>query len=95
MATLFFSSRSVRTWAVVAGERYPLDMPTSPVVGIAHETALTELLEHAYCSGVRHPVPLGHGQFSLDAVGLLPQLVHTTAGDELALFQQSHDRRHP
>ncbi|MFD8097561.1 substrate-binding domain-containing protein [Streptomyces malaysiensis] len=31
-------------------------MPTSPVVGIAHETALTELLEHAYCSGVRHPV---------------------------------------
>ncbi|WP_030382677.1 MULTISPECIES: hypothetical protein [unclassified Streptomyces] len=41
------------------------------------------------------PVPLGHGQFSLDAVGLLPQLVHATASDDLALFQQPHDRRHP
>ncbi|MGW4728561.1 LacI family DNA-binding transcriptional regulator [Streptomyces shenzhenensis] len=40
---------------VVAGERYPPGMPTSPVVGIAHETALTELLEHAYRSGARRP----------------------------------------
>ncbi|MFJ8021526.1 hypothetical protein [Streptomyces sp. NPDC096311] len=34
-------------------------------------------------------------QSGLDAVGLLPQLVHATASDELTLFQQPHDRRHP
>jgi hypothetical protein len=37
---------------------------------------------------------LGHGQLGLDLVGLLPQFVHTTASGALALFQQSHDRRH-
>ncbi|MBM9438392.1 hypothetical protein JT723_21375 [Streptomyces bryophytorum] len=41
------------------------------------------------------PIPLGHSQLGLDPIGLLPQFVHTTASGVLALFQQSHDRRHP
>ncbi|WP_330462102.1 hypothetical protein OIB37_29530 [Streptomyces sp. NBC_00820] len=41
------------------------------------------------------PFPLGHGQLGLEAVGLFPQLVHTTASAQLTLFKQPHDRRHP
>ncbi|WP_327713651.1 hypothetical protein OG912_00505 [Streptomyces sp. NBC_00464] len=41
------------------------------------------------------PVPLGHGQLGLLAVGFFPQLVHPTTGSKLTLFQQPHDRRHP
>ncbi|MEP9382075.1 LacI family DNA-binding transcriptional regulator [Nocardioides sp. KR10-350] len=41
---------------VVAGERYPPGMPDSPVIGIGHEQALIELLDHAYDVGVRRPM---------------------------------------
>jgi DNA-binding LacI/PurR family transcriptional regulator len=41
---------------VVAGERLPQGMPAAPVVGIEHETALVELLDHAYATGARRPV---------------------------------------
>ncbi|MFF4756864.1 hypothetical protein ACWD5R_44380 [Streptomyces sp. NPDC002514] len=40
------------------------------------------------------PFLLGGGQLSLDAVGLLPQPVDSTASGEFVLFQQSDDRRH-
>jgi DNA-binding LacI/PurR family transcriptional regulator len=41
---------------VVAGERLPAGMPTAPVIGVDHESALVELLDHAYATGVRRPV---------------------------------------
>jgi len=41
---------------VVAGERLPPGMPTAPVIGIDHESALVDLLDHAYANGARHPV---------------------------------------
>lgn len=44
---------------VIAGERYPPGMPTSPVVGIRHETALREILDHAYAQGARRPMLIG------------------------------------
>ncbi|MFD7026498.1 hypothetical protein ACFWAR_00465 [Streptomyces sp. NPDC059917] len=41
------------------------------------------------------PLPLGHGQLGLDAIRLLPQLVHPTPSTQLTLFEQPHDRQHP
>jgi DNA-binding LacI/PurR family transcriptional regulator len=41
---------------VIAGERYPPGMPVSPVIAVAHETALVELLRHGYDAGARRPV---------------------------------------
>ena len=41
---------------VIAGERLPPGMPAAPVIGIDHERALAELLEHAYAVGARRPV---------------------------------------
>jgi DNA-binding LacI/PurR family transcriptional regulator len=41
---------------VVAGERLPPGMPAAPVIGIDHESALVELLDHAYAVGARRPV---------------------------------------
>jgi DNA-binding LacI/PurR family transcriptional regulator len=41
---------------VVAGERLPPGMPTAPVICIDHESALVELLDHAYATGARRPV---------------------------------------
>ncbi len=41
---------------VVAGERLPPGMPAAPVIGIEHETALVELLDHAHAAGARRPV---------------------------------------
>lgn len=41
---------------VVAGERLPPGMPAVPVIGIDHESALVELLDHAYLTGARRPV---------------------------------------
>lgn len=44
------------TLPVVAGERLPPGMPAAPVIGIDHESALVELLDHAYAGGARRPV---------------------------------------
>jgi hypothetical protein len=41
------------------------------------------------------PFLLCRGQLGRDAVGLLPQLVDSTASGELVPFQYSDDRRHP
>jgi DNA-binding LacI/PurR family transcriptional regulator len=41
---------------VVAGERLPPGMPAAPVIGIDHQSALVELLDHAYATGARRPV---------------------------------------
>ncbi|WP_329460832.1 hypothetical protein [Streptomyces sp. NBC_01497] len=41
------------------------------------------------------PFLLGRGQLGLDPIGLLPQPVDTTTSNELVLFQQSDNRRHP
>lgn len=41
---------------VVAGERFPPGMPVAPVIGVDHETALAELLDHAHAHGSRRPV---------------------------------------
>jgi DNA-binding LacI/PurR family transcriptional regulator len=41
---------------VVAGERLPPGMPPAPVIGIDHESALVELLDHAFAVGARRPV---------------------------------------
>jgi DNA-binding LacI/PurR family transcriptional regulator len=41
---------------VVVGERLPPGMPAAPVIGIDHESALVELLDHAYAVGARRPV---------------------------------------
>jgi DNA-binding LacI/PurR family transcriptional regulator len=38
---------------VVAGERLPPGMPAAPVIGVEHETALVELLDHAHATGAR------------------------------------------
>ncbi len=44
---------------VVAGEVYPVGMPTSPVVGIDHVTVFRELLDHLWDSGARRPLLVG------------------------------------
>ncbi|GAA2725030.1 LacI family DNA-binding transcriptional regulator [Cellulomonas aerilata] len=44
---------------VVAGERYPPGMPTSPVVGVHHEQALRDVLDHVHGLGVRRPALVG------------------------------------
>lgn len=41
---------------VVAGERLPPGMPAAPVICVDHESALLELLDHAYAVGARRPV---------------------------------------
>lgn len=41
---------------VVVGERLPPGMPAAPVIGIDHESALVELLDHVYAVGARRPV---------------------------------------
>ncbi|MER6958885.1 transposase [Streptomyces sp. NPDC000618] len=41
------------------------------------------------------PIPFGHGGLGLDAVGLLPRVVHPTARTRFAVFRQSDHRRHP
>jgi DNA-binding LacI/PurR family transcriptional regulator len=44
---------------VVAGEYYPLGMPSSPVIAIDHATALRGLLDHAHQRGARRPLLVG------------------------------------
>src|SRR5580765_3310228 len=44
---------------VVAGEVYPVGMPTSPVVGIDHVAVFRELLDHLWESGARRPLLVG------------------------------------
>lgn len=44
---------------VVAGEVYPVGMPTSPVVGIDHPTVFRELLDHLWSAGARQPLFVG------------------------------------
>jgi DNA-binding LacI/PurR family transcriptional regulator len=41
---------------VVVGERLPAGMPAAPVIGVDHESALVELLDHGYAVGARRPV---------------------------------------
>lgn len=41
---------------VLAGERLPPGMPPAPVIGLDHESALVELLDHAHAAGARRPV---------------------------------------
>jgi DNA-binding LacI/PurR family transcriptional regulator len=41
---------------VVVGERLPAGMPAAPVIGVDHESALVELLDHGYAAGARLPV---------------------------------------
>jgi DNA-binding LacI/PurR family transcriptional regulator len=40
---------------VIAGERYPPGMPSSPVIGVDHSAALARLLEHGLAAGARRP----------------------------------------
>ena len=49
---------------VVAGERYPPGMPTSPVIGIAHEHGLARMLDHGYAAGMRRPMLFAAGDTS-------------------------------
>jgi DNA-binding LacI/PurR family transcriptional regulator len=44
---------------VVAGEYYPLGMPSSPVIAVDHATALRALLDHAHERGARRPLLVG------------------------------------
>ncbi len=44
---------------VIAGEYYPLGMPSSPVIAIDHATLLRGLLDHAYQRGARRPLLVG------------------------------------
>lgn len=44
------------TIPVVVGERLPPGMPAAPVIGVDHESALVELLDHACAVGARRPV---------------------------------------
>lgn len=44
---------------VIAGEYYPLGMPSSPVVAVDHATALRCLLDHAHERGARRPLLVG------------------------------------
>ena len=44
---------------VIAGEYYPLGMPSSPVIAVDHATAVRGLLDHAYERGARRPLLVG------------------------------------
>ena len=44
---------------VIAGEHYPLGMPSSPVIAVDHATAVRGLLDHAYERGARRPLLVG------------------------------------
>jgi len=44
---------------VVAGEYYPLGMPSSPVIAVDHATAMRALLDHAHERGARRPLLVG------------------------------------
>jgi DNA-binding LacI/PurR family transcriptional regulator len=44
---------------VIAGEYYPLGMPSSPVIAVDHATAARGLLDHAYERGARQPLLVG------------------------------------
>lgn len=44
---------------VIAGEYYPLGMPSSPVIAVDHATAARGLLDHAYERGARRPLLVG------------------------------------
>jgi DNA-binding LacI/PurR family transcriptional regulator len=44
---------------VIAGEYYPLGMPSSPVIAVDHATAMRGLLDHVYARGIRRPLLVG------------------------------------
>lgn len=74
------------------GRRCPIGLGVT-LSGLVHGSQ--HLADPRAGDGPLPPFPLGHGQLGLDAIGLFPQPVHATAGGDLALFQQPHDRRHP